>query len=127
MNRKRRFDDKVCPVTFKTGDQVQVYDSKLDTTFDTKAKLLLRWSPPRRITQKHLNSYTLSTLNGRELPGTVHARRLHHYTPQGDETTGEQDPETGEQQQAKDEEELGEAIRELFREEDVARVHATEF
>ena len=54
-NRKRRFDDKVHPVTFKTGDQVQVYDSKLNTTFDTKAKLLPRWSPPRRITQKHLN------------------------------------------------------------------------
>ena len=39
-NRKRQFNDKVCPVTFKTGDQVQVYDLKLDTTFDTKVKLL---------------------------------------------------------------------------------------
>ena len=112
---------------FKTGDQVQVYDSKLDMTFDTKAKLWPRWSPPRRITQRHLNSYTLSTLNGRELPGTVHARRLCHYTPQGNETTGERDPEGGEQRQAEDEEELGEAISGLFREEDVTRAHATEF
>ena len=96
VNRKRRFDDKVRPVIFKTGDQVQVYDSKLDMTFDTKAKLQPRWLPPRRITQRHLNSYTLSTLNSRELLGTVHAQRLHHYTPQGDETTGEQDPEGGE-------------------------------
>ena len=31
---------KVCPVTFKMGDQVQVYDSKIDMTFDTKVKLL---------------------------------------------------------------------------------------
>ena len=73
VNRKRQFDDKVRPVIFKMGDQVQVYNSKLDTTFDTKAKLRPRWSPPRQITQRHLNSYMLSTLNGRELPGTVHA------------------------------------------------------
>ena len=66
-------------------------------------------------------------MNGRELLGTVHARRLRHYTPQGDKTTGERDPETGEQWQAKDEEELGEAIRGLFGEEDVMRAHATEF
>ena len=126
-NRKRRFDNKVCPVIFKMGDQVQVYVSKLDMTFDTKAKLQPRWLPPRRITQRHLNSYTLSTLNSRELLGTVHARRLCHYTPQGDETTGERDPETGERWQAEDEEELGEAIRGLFGEEDVTRAHATEF
>ena len=44
-NRKRRFDDKVHPVIFKTGDQVQVYDLKLNTTFDTKAKLWPQWSP----------------------------------------------------------------------------------
>ena len=114
-------------MTFKTGDQVQVYDSKLDTTFNTKVKLLPRWSLPRRITQKHLNSYMLSTLNGRESPGAVHARRLHHYTPRGDETIGEQDPEAVEQRRTEDEEELGEAIRGLFREEDVTRAHATEF
>ena len=44
-NRKRQFDGKAHPVTFKMGDQVQVYDSKLDMTFDTRAKLLPRWSP----------------------------------------------------------------------------------
>ena len=66
-------------------------------------------------------------MNGRELLGTVHARQLRHYTPQGDETTGEQDPEGGERWQVEDEEELGEAISGLFREEDVTRAHATEF
>src|SRR6266481_3702909 len=45
-NRKRRFDGKVRPVTFATGDLVQVYDSKLDTTFESRAKLLPRWSSP---------------------------------------------------------------------------------
>src|SRR6266481_4943848 len=39
-NRKRWFDGKVCPVTFATGDLVQVYDSKLDMTFGYRAKLL---------------------------------------------------------------------------------------
>ena len=39
-NRKRRFDGKVCPVTFATGDLVQVYDLKLDMTFESRAKLL---------------------------------------------------------------------------------------
>ena len=66
-------------------------------------------------------------MNSRELPGTVHARRLHHYTPQGDETTGERDPDGGEQQWVEDKEELGEAMSRLFREEDVTRAHATEF
>src|SRR6266481_6306801 len=35
-NRKRWFDGKVCPVTFVTGDLVQVHDSKLDTTFESR-------------------------------------------------------------------------------------------
>ena len=39
VNRKRQFDGKACLVTFKMGDQVQVYDSKLDMTFDARAKL----------------------------------------------------------------------------------------
>src|SRR6266481_303427 len=54
-NRKRRFDSKVCPVTFATGNLVQVYDSKLDTTFESRAKLLPRWSSPRKVAEKHLN------------------------------------------------------------------------
>ena len=73
-NRKRQFDGKAHPVTFETGDQVQVYDSKLDMTFDARAKLLPQWSPPRQVTQKHLNPYTLSTLGSKELPGTFHVR-----------------------------------------------------
>ena len=125
-NRKRQFNGKARPVTFKTGDQVQVYDSKLDMTFNTRAKLLPRWSPPRRVIQKHLNSYTLSTLGGKELLGTFHARRLRHYTLLQDKTAGEGDQEVGERRQTDDEEDFGQAIRGLFEERDATRAHITE-
>jgi len=72
-HRKAHFDDGVHPVEFNTGDLVQVYDSKLDTTYETKAKLLPHWSPPRIITDCLLNSYTLCRLDGTELRGTTHA------------------------------------------------------
>src|SRR6266481_4298706 len=78
-NRKRQFNSKVCPVTFTTGDLVQVYDSKLDTTFESRAKLLPQWSSPRKVTEKHLNSYALCSQDSRELPGTFHACWLRHY------------------------------------------------
>ncbi len=57
--RKAIFDDKVHPVEFKPGDLVQIYNSKLDVTYETKAKLLPCWSPPRIITDQLLNLYTL--------------------------------------------------------------------
>ena len=44
--RKAHFDDQVHPVEFNARDLVQVYNSKLDVTYETKAKLLSRWSPP---------------------------------------------------------------------------------
>ena len=78
-NRKRWFDGKVRPVTFVTGDLVQVYNLKLDMTFESRAKLLPQWSSPRKVTEKHLNSYTLCTQDSRELPGTFHACWLCHY------------------------------------------------
>src|SRR6266481_2305896 len=79
--RKARFDDQVHPVEFNAGDLVQVYNSKLDVTYETKAKLLPHWSPPRIITDHLLNSYTLCRLDGTELRGTTHAWRLRRYIP----------------------------------------------
>ena len=95
-------------------------------TFDARAKLLPRWSPPRQVTQKHLNLYILSTLGGKELLGIFHVRRLRHYALQQDKMAGEGDQETGEQCQTEDEEEIGQAIRGLFKETDVTRAHVTE-
>src|SRR6266481_857989 len=45
--RKAHFNDQVHLVEFNTGDLVQVYNSKLDMTYETKAKLLPCWSPPQ--------------------------------------------------------------------------------
>ena len=79
--RKAWFDDKVHWVEFKPGDLVQVYDSKLNMTYETRAKLLPCWSPPRIVTDRLLNSYTLRRLDGTELNGMTHARRLRRFMP----------------------------------------------
>src|SRR6266481_4705080 len=123
-NRKRRFDGKVHPVTFMTGDLVQVYDSKLDMTFESRAKLLPRWSSPRKVAEKQLNSYALCTQDGRELPGTFHARQLRHYVLQKEGPTTSMGREgTRQQWIEEDEEEPGKTMRGLFEEEDVMRAH----
>src|SRR6266481_2096180 len=123
-NRKRQFDGKVCPVIFVTGDLVQVYDSKLDMTFKSRAKLLPRWSSPRKVAEKHLNSYALCTQDGRELPGTFHAHRLRHYVSRKEGPTTSTGREgTRQQWIEEDEEELGKTMRGLFEEEDVTRAH----
>ena len=80
--QKAHFDDKTHPVEFNTGDLVQVYNSKMDVTYETKAKLLPRWSPPRIITDCLLNSYTLCRSDGTELKGTTHTWHLRRYIPQ---------------------------------------------
>ena len=122
-NRKRQFDGKVHPVTFATGDLVQVYDSKLDMTFESRAKLLPQWSLPRKVAEKHLNSYALCTQDGRELLGTFHAHQLHHYISRKEGLTmGAGMEGTGQQWIEEDEEEPGKTMRGLFEEEDVTRV-----
>ena len=60
---------------------MQVYDNKVDFNFATINKLAPRWSVPRLITGKYLNSFTLSTLHGIPLNGLFHTRRLRPYIP----------------------------------------------
>ena len=86
LKRKSAFDRKVLArnpgeVVFSKGDLVQIYRSDLDFTFKTDRKLLPKWSTPQRITTRHLNSYTLETLNGDPLPGSFSARRLRRFLP----------------------------------------------
>lgn len=88
-SRKKQFDKKVKPVTFTKGDLVQVYDSKQDTSMAAINKIILKWSPPRRVTSKLLNSYTLETLAGAPLRGAFHANRLRLYS-KGASAVGEQ-------------------------------------
>ena len=43
VQRKVRFDGKVVEVTFRDSNLVQVYNNKLDNTFESNVKLLHCW------------------------------------------------------------------------------------
>lgn len=84
--RKAAFDKRVegskaGPVTFETGELVQVYRSDLDYTFKTERKLLPKWSTPRRVVGTTGNLYRLSTLSDKPIDGLFHARRLRSFQP----------------------------------------------
>ena len=86
IRRKAAFDRKVLKskagvVEFKKGQLVQVYRDKLALTLSTERKLAPLWSPPRRITERILNSYRLEALDGTPLDGLFNARRLRGFTP----------------------------------------------
>ena len=68
-------------VVFAKNQLVQIYRNDLDFTFKTDRKLLPKWSLPHRIVSRNLNSYTLKTLHGDELPGAFSARRLRGFIP----------------------------------------------
>ena len=84
--RKALFDRKLRKsrtgsVTFIPGSLVQVYRSDLDYTFIAEKKLLPKWSRPYRVVRKVMNSYELETLQGEEIGGRFHARRLREFIP----------------------------------------------
>jgi len=81
QRKKDIFDSKALVPDIKTGSLVQVYDNKADFNFTTINKLAPRWSVPRLITGKYLNSFTLSTLQGIPLNGLFHIRRLRPDIP----------------------------------------------
>src|SRR6266481_5429122 len=126
--RKARFDDRVHLVEFKAGDLVQVYDSRLDTTYETRAKLLPHWSPPRIVTDRLLNSYTLCRLDGTDMNGTTHAWRLHRFIPRCDRPLSHAhrlDTDLGWIQEWEEEDEAIEAIEELFENPNMTRTHVS--
>ena len=86
IKRKAVFDKRVLShkpgeVVFSKGQLVQIYRSDLDYTFKTDRKLLPKWSPPQRVTERCLNSYTLESLDGAPIPGSFSARRLRGFVP----------------------------------------------
>jgi hypothetical protein len=86
IKRKAVFDKRVLAhkpgeVIFSKGQLVQIYRSDLDYTFKTDRKLLPKWSPPQRVTERTLNSYTLEKLDGTPIPGQFSARRLRRFIP----------------------------------------------
>jgi hypothetical protein len=54
--RKAAYNDRVHLVEFKPGNLLQVYISHRDGNYDTRNKLLPRWSPPRTIVEQIRNS-----------------------------------------------------------------------
>src|SRR6266481_2127118 len=126
--RKTWFDDRVHLVEFKAGDLVQVYDSRLDTTYETRAKLLPCWSPSRIVTDHLLNSYTLCRLDGTDMNGTTHARHLHRFIPRRDGPLSHAhrpDTDPGWIQEWEEEDEAIEAIEELFENPNMTRTHVS--
>jgi hypothetical protein len=86
LKRKAAFDKRVLAerggeVIFKPGQLVQVYRSDLDYTFKMDRKLLPKWSHPRRVVTRNVNSYTIATLEGVPVPGNFSARRLRRFLP----------------------------------------------
>lgn len=81
MRHKAAFDHRVTKsragvVEFKKGELVQVYRNKLALTLSMECKLTPMWSPPRRITERLLNSYKLEMLEGTPLEGFFNMRHL---------------------------------------------------
>jgi hypothetical protein len=86
IKRKAVFDKRVLEhkpgeVIFSKGQLVQIYRSDLDFTFKTDRKLLPKWSPPQRVVERVLNSYTLERLDGTAIAGSFSARRLQGFVP----------------------------------------------
>ena len=86
LKRKTAFDKRVLAhkpgeVIFSKGHLVQIYRSDLDFTFKTDRKLLPKWSPPQRVAQRNVNSYTLERLDGTPIAGQFSARRLRTFIP----------------------------------------------
>ncbi|KAG6841251.1 hypothetical protein C0991_000536 [Blastosporella zonata] len=86
MRWKATFDKRVLAqskheVVFKPGDLVQIYRNNLDYTFKTDRKLLPKWSTPRKVVNRDVNSYTLATLDNSLIPGSFSARRLQRFWP----------------------------------------------
>jgi hypothetical protein len=70
---------------------VQVYRSDLDFTFTTERKILPKFSAPRRVVSRNVNSYQLETLEGFPVAGKFSSRRLRLFVPRrGTELDGVQ-------------------------------------
>ncbi|KAJ7136257.1 hypothetical protein C8R46DRAFT_1234789 [Mycena filopes] len=77
--RRNSANDATYPIQFEVGDLVQAYDPRLDTTHRAERKLILKWSAPRIVVSRALNSYTLANLNGTVLKRSFHGNHLRGF------------------------------------------------
>ncbi|ESK82247.1 rna binding protein [Moniliophthora roreri MCA 2997] len=90
IRHKNTFDKRVIwesgkEIVFEAGDLVQVYRSNMDHTFKTERKLIPKWSAPRRVVKRNVNSYMLETLEGVWMEGEFSARRLRLFKKKPEE------------------------------------------
>lgn len=78
---KAAWDNRTPAVNFEVGDLVQWYDSARDENHSAGNKLMPRWSTAHLITAKFLNSYTISTLNGKPFRDKWASYRLQKFIP----------------------------------------------
>ena len=88
--RRRAYaNDAVTPIEFEVGDMVQVYDATLDMTHKAEKKILPRWSGPRLVVLKGINSYKLARLNGSVLSKDFHVNHLRGFVARPHSKLGE--------------------------------------
>ena len=88
--RRRAYaNDAVTPIEFEVGDMVQVYDATLDMTHKAEKKILPRWSGPRLVVLKGINSYKLARLNGSVLSRDFHVNHLRGFVARPHSKLGE--------------------------------------
>lgn len=77
--RQAHANNSVTPIEFNIGDLVQVYDLTQEMMHKADPKILPRWSGPRLVISKGINSYKLAQLNGMVLDRNFHANHLQGF------------------------------------------------
>ena len=68
-------------VTFRAGDWSKYIAATSTSPSKTDRKLLPKFSAPRRVVSRNLNSYQLETLEGLPIRGRFSSRRLRLFVP----------------------------------------------
>lgn len=87
--RRAHANDSVTPIEFNIGDLVQVYDTMQEMMHKADQKTLPRWSGPRLVISKGINSYKLARLNGTALDRNFHANHLQGFVARPHSKLGE--------------------------------------
>ena len=78
-HRRAYANNLVTPIEFNVRDLVQVYDPTQEMMHKADRKILPRWSGPRLVILKGVNSYKLAQLNGMVLERNFHANHLQGF------------------------------------------------
>ena len=68
-------------IEYAKGDLVEIWDSRLNLTLSTEAKLLPCCGAPHRVVDQRCNSYQLETVQGLPVGGMFSVRHLRQFVP----------------------------------------------